>query len=64
MFSGLLDKERIDRPYIDSATAQFYIRSDLWPGYCLVEVSLTDGKRVRAAVGIDGRKAEILTHDV
>ena len=63
-FVDLLDKERIDLGYISSATALFEFRSDHWPNACLARLSLADGKSISVAVGFDGRKAEVVAHDV
>jgi hypothetical protein len=62
-FVDLLDKERIDLGYISSATALFEFRSDQWPSACLAHLNLADGKPISVAVGLGGRKAEVVGHD-
>jgi hypothetical protein len=63
-FVDLLAKERIDLGYISSATALFQFRPDQWPSACLARLNLADGKPISVAVGHDGRKAEVVAHDV
>lgn len=62
-FVDILGKERIDVGYIASATALFQFYTGRWPSACLVRLNLADGKLISVAVGFDGRKAEVLTHD-
>lgn len=63
-FVGLLEKEHIDPGYIANATALFDFRADQWPIACLARLSLADGKPISVAVGLDGRQAEVVRHDV
>ena len=62
-FVDLLDKEHIDLAYISSATALFEFHAGQWPSACLARLNLSDGKPISVAVGLDGRKAEVVGHD-
>jgi hypothetical protein len=63
-FAELLNKERIDLGYIARATALFQFYAGQWPSACLARLNLADGKLISVAVGYDGRKAEVVAHDV
>ena len=62
-FVALLGKERIDPGYISGATALFDFRAGQWPTACLARLNLADGKLINVAVGLDGRKAEVIERD-